>query len=286
MAEDKTLSPVRKRHDFLLQALLSASGALVCILLFFLTGYLLWRGLPYITWNLLTKEPSMLQGTAGLLPHIASTLYIVVTTLVLVLPLGVGAAVYLTEYAQGSRLAAWVEFAAEILAGVPSIIFGLVGMLFFVQIWGLGTGVLAGSLTLTIMILPTILRTTQESLKTVPNAYREGAMGLGAGKWRAIRTVVLPSAADGILTGCILAVGRMVGESAALLFTAGFGTILYGWWESLTSSSATLSVALYLYANERGDTDTAFAIAAILALLTLAVNLLAKLAGRKLKRSR
>ncbi len=283
---DKTLSPARKRRDLFLRILLTASGILVCVLLFFLTGCLLWRGLPYVSWAFLTREPSMLQGTAGLLPHIASTLYIILTTLLLVLPLGVGAAVYLTEYAQGNRFSVWVEFAAEILAGVPSILFGLAGMLFFVQLLGFGTGVLAGSLTLTILILPTIIRTTQESLKTVPRAYREGAMALGAGKWYAIRTVVLPSAADGILTGCILAVGRIVGESAALLFTAGFGTVLYGWWESLTNSSATLSVALYLYANERGDTDAAFAIAAILALLTLGLNLLAKLAGRKWKRSR
>lgn len=282
---DKSLSPARKRRDLFLRLLLTASGILVCGLLAFLTGYLLWRGLPFVSWTLLSKEPSMLQGTAGLLPHIASTLYVILTTLVLVLPLGIGAAVYLTEYAQGSRLAAWVESAAEILAGVPSILFGLVGMLFFVQLLGFGTGVLAGSLTLTIMILPTIIRTTQESLKTVPRAYREGAMALGAGKWYAIRTAVLPNAADGILTGCILAVGRIVGESAALLFTAGFGTVLYGWWEALFSSSATLSVALYLYANERGDTDAAFAIAAILALLTLALNLLAKLARRRWKRS-
>ena len=282
---DKALSPARKRRDLFLRLLLTASGILVCSLLAFLTGYLLWRGLPFVSWNLLSKEPSMLQGTAGLLPPIASTLYVILTTLVLVLPLGIGAAVYLTEYAQGSRLAAWVEFAAEILAGVPSILFGLVGMLFFVQLLGFGTGVLAGSLTLTILILPTIIRTTQESLKTVPRAYREGAMALGAGKWYAIRTAVLPNAADGILTGCILAVGRIVGESAALLFTAGFGTVLYGWWEALFSSSATLSVALYLYANERGDTDAAFAIAAILALLTLALNLLAKLARRRWKRS-
>lgn len=282
---DKSLSAARKRRDLFLRLLLTASGILVCGLLAFLTGYLLWRGLPFVSWNLLSKEPSMLQGTAGLLPHIASTLYVILTTLVLVLPLGIGAAVYLTEYAQGSRLAAWVESAAEILAGVPSILFGLVGMLFFVQLLGFGTGVLAGSLTLTIMILPTIIRTTQESLKTVPRAYREGAMALGAGKWYAIRTAVLPNAADGILTGCILAVGRIVGESAALLFTAGFGTVLYGWWEALFSSSATLSVALYLYANERGDTDAAFAIAAILALLTLALNLLAKLARRRWKRS-
>lgn len=281
---DTKLSPGRRARDLALRGALILCGLLSAGLLAALIGYILWRGLPQITWTLLSAAPSLLQNTPGLLPHIASTVYIILTALVLVLPLGVGAAVYLTEYAQNRRLVSLVEFAAETLAGIPSIIYGLVGMLFFVRLLGLGAGVLAGSLTLTVMILPTILRTTQESLKTVPRAYREGALALGAGKWRTIRTVVLPSAAQGILTGCILAVGRITGESAALLFTAGFGTVLYGYWEALTSSSATLSVALYLYANERGDTSTAFAIAAVLALLTLALNLLAKLAGRRWRR--
>lgn len=280
---DKRLSPPRRRRDLALRGLLLLCGGAVCALLAALLGFLLWRGLPFVTWAFLSTQSSMLQGTTGILPHIASTLYVIFTSLLLALPLGLGAAVYLTEYASSRRLAALVEFAAEILAGIPSIVFGLVGMLFFVQLLGLGAGVLAGSLTLAVMILPILIRTTQESLKTVPQSYREGAMGLGAGKWRTIRTVVLPSAADGILTGCILAVGRVVGESAALLFTAGFGTVLLGYWEALRSSSATLTVALYLYANERGDMDTAFAIAAILAVLTLLLNLLAKLAGRRLK---
>lgn len=279
---DKRLSPARRRLDLALRGLLLLCGGLVCALLAFLLGYLLWRGLPFVSWTLLSTQSSMLQGAVGILPHIASTLYVVFTSLVLALPLGVGAAVYLTEYASSRRLAHLMEFAAETLAGIPSIVFGLVGMLFFAQ--RLGAGVLAGSLTLAVMILPILIRTTQESLKTVPQSYREGAMGLGAGKWRTIRTVVLPSAADGILTGCILAVGRVAGESAALLFTAGFGTVLLSYWEALRNSSATLTVALYLYANERGDMDTAFAIATILAILTLLLNLLAKLAGRRLKR--
>ena len=181
-------------------------------------------------------------------------------------------------------MVAIIEFATETLTGIPSIIFGLVGMLFFLQKLGLAPGILAGGLTLVVMILPTIVRTTQESLKTVPQSYREGALGLGAGKWHMVRTVVLPNAIDGIVTGCILAVGRIVGESAALLFTAGFGLILNDFFTSLQSSSATLTVALYVYANERGETGVAFAIATILMILTFLINLTANFAGKKLKK--
>ena len=205
--------------------------------------------------------------------------------MVIVLPLGVGAAVYLTEYAENRRLVSLIEFAAETLTGIPSIIFGLVGMLFFVQKMNLQAGILAGGLTLVVMILPTVMRTTQESLKTVPQSYREGALGLGAGKWRMVRTVVLPNAIDGIVTGCILAVGRIVGESAALLYTAGFGLVLNGFVKALHASSATLTVALYVYANERGETAVAFSIATILMLLTLLINLSAALLGRRLKKN-
>ena len=204
--------------------------------------------------------------------------------MVIVLPLGVGAAIYLTEYAKNRKLVAIIELATEILTGIPSIIFGLVGMLFFIQMMGLKQGILAGGLTLVVMILPTIVRTTQESLKTVPQSYREGALGLGAGKWHMIRTVVLPNAVDGIVTGCILAIGRIVGESAALLFTAGFGLVLNGFVESLQSSSATLTVALYVYASERGETAVAFAIATILMVLTFIINFAANLAAKKLKK--
>ena len=277
------LSLRRRLYDRGLRALLYLCGALVCALLVFLIGYIFVRGLPRITWELVSTQSSMIRGTIGILPHIASTLYIILVTMVIVLPLGVGAAIYLTEYASNRKLAAIIEFAAETLTGIPSIIFGLVGMMIFIQTCGLKAGVLAGSLTLVVMILPTIIRTTQESLKTVPQSYREGALGLGAGKWHMIRTVVLPNAVDGIVTGCILAIGRIVGESAALLFTAGFGTVLYSFKEALTNSSATLTLALYLYANERGETDVAFAIAAILMILTLLINLAAKLAGGKLR---
>ncbi|MCF2595133.1 phosphate ABC transporter permease PstA [Pseudoflavonifractor phocaeensis] len=277
------LSLRRRLYDRGLRALLYLCGALVCALLVFLIGYIFVRGLPRVTWELVSTQSSMIRGTIGILPHIASTIYIILVSMVIVLPLGVGAAIYLTEYASNRRLAGLIEFAAETLTGIPSIIFGLVGMMIFIYTLGLKAGVLAGGLTLVVMILPTIIRTTQESLKTVPQSYREGALGLGAGKWHMIRTVVLPNAVDGIVTGCILAIGRIVGESAALLFTAGFGTVLYSFKEALTNSSATLTLALYLYANERGETDVAFAIAAILMILTLLINLAAKLAGGKLR---
>ena len=277
------LSLRRRLYDRGLRALLYLCGALVCALLGFLIGYIFVRGLPRVTWELVSTQSSMIRGTIGILPHIASTIYIILVSMVIVLPLGVGAAIYLTEYASNRRLAGLIEFAAETLTGIPSIIFGLVGMMIFIYTLGLKAGVLAGGLTLVVMILPTIIRTTQESLKTVPQSYREGALGLGAGKWHMIRTVVLPNAVDGIVTGCILAIGRIVGESAALLFTAGFGTVLYSFKEALTNSSATLTLALYLYANERGETDVAFAIAAILMILTLLINLAAKLAGGKLR---
>ena len=281
---DQKLSPRRRLYDKGLRALLWLCAGVTCALLVFLIGYIFYRGLGNITWELLTTQTSYIKDTIGILPNILNTLYIIMVAMVIVLPLGVGAAVYLTEYASNRKVVALIEFATETLTGIPSIIFGLVGMLFFVQKMGLAPGILAGGLTLVIMILPTIVRTTQESLKTVPQAYREGALGLGAGKWHMVRTVVLPGAVDGIVTGCILAVGRIVGESAALLFTAGFGLVLNGFVKSLQSSSATLTVALYVYANERGETGVAFAIAAILMMLTFLINLAAGYAGKKLKK--
>ena len=281
---DQKLSPRRRLYDKGLRALLWLCAGVTCALLVFLIGYIFYRGLGNITWELLTTQTSYLKDTIGILPNILNTLYIIMVAMVIVLPLGVGAAIYLTEYASNHKVVALIEFATETLTGIPSIIFGLVGMLFFVQKMGLAPGILAGGLTLVIMILPTIVRTTQESLKTVPQAYREGALGLGAGKWHMVRTVVLPGAVDGIVTGCILAVGRIVGESAALLFTAGFGLVLNGFVKSLQSSSATLTVALYVYANERGETGVAFAIAAILMMLTFLINMAANYAGKKLKK--
>lgn len=281
---DQKLSPRRRFYDRGLRALLWLCAGITCALLMFLIGYIFYRGLGNITWELLISQTSYIKDTIGILPNILNTLYIILVAMVIVLPLGVGAAIYLTEYASNRRVVELIEFATETLTGIPSIIFGLVGMLFFVQKMGLAPGILAGGLTLVIMILPTIVRTTQESLKTVPQAYREGALGLGAGKWHMVRTVVLPGAVDGIVTGCILAVGRIVGESAALLFTAGFGLVLNGFVKALQSSSATLTVALYVYANERGETGVAFAIAAILMVLTFLINLAANYAGRKLKK--
>lgn len=279
-----TLSPRRKAYDRTLRTLLYICAGITCALLVFIIGYIFYRGLGNVSWELLSSETSYINDIIGILPNILNTLYIIFLAMIIVLPLGVGAAIYLTEYATNRRLAGLIEFAAETLTGIPSIIYGLVGMMVFLQLMGLKAGILAGGLTLVVMILPTIIRTTQESLKTVPQSYREGALGLGAGKWHMIRTVVLPNAVDGIVTGCILAVGRIVGESAALLFTAGFGTVLYSFGEALNNSSATLTVALYLYANERGRTDIAFAIAAILMILTLVINLSASLVGKKLKK--
>ena len=281
---EQTLSPRRRAYDKGLRALLWLCAGITCALLVFLIGYIFCRGLGNITWELLTTQTSYIKDTIGILPNILNTLYIILVSMLIVLPLGVGAAIYLTEYATNRRVVELIEFATETLTGIPSIIFGLVGMLFFVQKLGLAPGILAGGLTLVIMILPTIVRTTQESLKTVPQSYREGALGLGAGKWHMVRTVVLPGAVDGIVTGCILAVGRIVGESAALLFTAGFGLVLNGFVKSLQSSSATLTVALYVYANERGETGVAFAIAAILMMLTFLINMAANYAGKKLKK--
>ena len=282
---EQKLSPRRRLYDRGMRFLVWLCAGLTCALLLFLIGYIFYRGVPGITWSLLTSQTSYIKNTVGILPNILDTLYIIVVAMVIVLPLGVGAAIYLTEYASNRRLVSVIEFATETLTGIPSIIFGLVGMLFFIQMMGLKTGVLAGGLTLVVMILPTIVRTTQESLKTVPDSYREGALAMGAGKWHMVRTVVLPNAVDGIVTGCILAVGRIVGESAALLYTAGFGLVLNNFVTALESSSATLTVALYVYASERGETDIAFAIATILMLLTLVINLSANLVGRKLKKN-
>ena len=276
----------RKVYDITLRVLMYLAVALTCGILIGVIGYIFVRGIKGITWQLLSTSPSFLNGTIGILPDLLNTLYVVVGTLIVVLPLGVGAAIYLTEYAKNRRLVSLIEFATETLSGIPSILYGLVGMLFFVQFCKMEYSLLAGCLTLVVVTLPTIIRTTQESLKTVPQSYREGALGLGAGKWHMIRTVVLPSSVDGIVTGCILAVGRIVGESAALMFTAGMAHNVLSPAEAFQPGSpgATLTVAMYLYAKERADFDTAFAIAAILLILTLLINLAAKFAGKKLRK--
>ncbi len=282
----ENISKTRKIRDLILNLLMVLSAGMICCLLLGLIGYILYRGIPYVSWMLVSTKPSLLRGTVGILPNILNTLYMIVITLVIVLPIGVGAAIYLNEYAKNKKIVRIIELATETLAGIPSILYGLVGMLVFVQFFSLGTSLMAGALTLVIMTLPTIIRTTQESLKTVPRAYREGALGLGAGKWYMIRTVVLPCVIDGIVTGCILAVGRVVGESAALLFTAGMANELLSVPEALQPGNAgsTLTVALYMYAKERGQFDIAFAIAAILLILTFLINMSAKAAARKLRK--
>ena len=285
---DKTNFSARRRvWSAVMRCLMVLCAALTCALAAFLVIYVLVKGVPNLSWALLRTKPSYLEGTIGILPDIISTVCMVLTTLVVVLPVGVCAAVYLTEYAANRRLAAAIEYTAETLSGIPSIIYGLVGQMFFCQFLGMKKSLIAGAMTLVIMNLPTIMRTTQESLKTVPQSYREGALGLGAGKWRTIRTVVLPGCVDGVLTGCILAVGRILGETAALLYTAGFAHTLYnGLKNTLEGSGATLSVALYVYAKEQGEFDVAFAIAAILMALALLIDLAVSLTGRYFKKRR
>ena len=283
---EKGISKKRRLYIFGMKALMAISAGITFLLVIFMIVYVMCKGVPNISWELLSTAPSYLSDRIGILPDILNTIYVILAALIIVLPLGTGAAVYLTEYAKNKRLVGVIEYAAETLSGIPSVIYGLVGMLLFCQFFGMKTSLMAGVLTLVIMNLPTIMRTTQESLKTVPQSYREGAFGLGAGKWRVIRTVVLPGCVDGIITGCILSTGRILGESAALLFTAGFAHTLNGLIEGLSSSGCTLTVALYFYAKEQGEFDVAFAIAAILMIMTLIINLAADLVGRYFKKRR
>lgn len=280
------LSPQRKIYIGAMKWLMRICAGLTFGLVLFLIAYILIKGLPGISWSFLSTVPTVIPHNIGILPDILNTVYIVIATIIIVVPLGAGAAVYLSEYAGDKRFVRIIEYAAETLSGIPSIIYGLVGMLFFCEFLKMQTSLLAGALTLVIMNLPTVMRTTQESLKTIPQSYREGAFGLGAGKWRVIRTVVLPGCVDGVITGCILAVGRILGESAALLFTAGFAHTLNGFFRGLGSSGSTLTVALYVYAKEEGEFEAAFAIAAILMLLALLINLAAELAAKYFRRKK
>ena len=283
---DKTISKRRKTGNFIKMAFMYAATTIILLFLAFLIGYILFRGLPNITIQFLTSKPSLVRETIGILPNILNTVYVILMTIIVVLPIGIGSAVYLNEYAKNKRLVGLIELATETLAGIPSIIYGLVGMLIFVRFFSFGTSLVAGAMTLAIMTLPTIIRTVQESLKTVPDSYREGALGLGSGKWHMIRTVILPSSIDGIVTGCILSIGRIVGESAALLFTAGMANEIIGFLSAPLPNNAgsTLTVALYMYAKERGEFNIAFAIAAILFILTFIINLAAKFAAYKFKK--
>lgn len=282
----KPISKKRKTYITVMRWLMWLSTGITCGLVLFMIVYVLYKGIPNITWKMLSTSPSYLSDSIGILPDILNTVYILLASLVIVLPLGVGAAVYLTEYAASKKIVGMIEYAAETLSGIPSIIYGLIGMLFFCQFLNMQTSLLAGSLTLVIMNLPTVMRTTQESLKTVPQSYREGAFGLGAGKWRVVRTVVLPGCVDGVITGCILSAGRILGESAALLFTAGFAHALNDLIHGLSGAGATLTVALYVYAKEQGEFGVAFAIAAILMGLTLIINTAASIVGKYFERKK
>lgn len=284
--KQKALSPARKFYIGTMKFLMLLCAGITCVITAAIIVFVLVKGVPCISWNLISTKPSYLGGNIGILPDILNTLYMIFATLIVVLPVGAGAAVYLNEYAKSKRMVKVIEYAAETLSGIPSVIFGLVGMLFFCQFLDMKTSLAAGAMTLVIMNLPTVMRTIQESLKTVPQSYREGAFALGAGKWRVIRTVVLPGCIDGVVTGCILSVGRILGESAALLFTAGFAHSLNGLINGLKSSGCTLTVALYVYAKEQGEFDVAFAIAAILMIMTLIINFLADFLGRMFKRRR
>ena len=284
------LSARRKIYNVGMRTLIYIAAAIVVALLVFLLGYILYRGLPNLTWEFLTSEESVVRDVQGIGPAILNTLYVIIATLVVVLPLGVGSAIYLTEYATNRKLVAAIEFATETLAGIPSIIYALVGVLIFAESLALGKTLIAGAFTLVIMTLPTVIRTTQESLKTVPASYREGSLGLGSGKWHMIRTVVLPSSIDGIVTGCILAIGRIVGESAVLLYTVGMSMQMQSFFRNglesfFSASGSTLSVALYVYAKVRADFDLAFSVAVVLIVITLVINLASSLVGRKLKKN-
>ena len=284
------LSTRRRIYDVGMRSLIYIAAAIVVALLVFLLGYILYRGLPNLTWTFLTSEESVVKDIQGIGPAILNTLYVILATLIVVLPLGVGSAIYLTEYATNRKLVAAIEFATETLAGIPSIIYALVGVLVFAESLALGKTLIAGAFTLVIMTLPTVIRTTQESLKTVPASYREGSLGLGSGKWHMIRTVVLPSSIDGIVTGCILSIGRIVGESAVLLYTVGMSMSMQDFFRNglesfFSASGSTLSVALYVYAKVRADFDLAFSVAVVLIVITLVINLASSLVGRKLKKN-
>lgn len=276
----------RKFYNKFLSIVMILSITLVAIFIALFVGFILYKGIPQINWKLISTKPSYISESIGILPDILNTLYVIFTTLCVVLPLGLGSAIYLNEYARNKKIVAAIEYTSECLSGIPSIIFGLVGMLFFCQFLGMKTSLLAGSMTLVIMNLPTMMRTIQESLKTVPQSYREGAFGLGAGKWHVIKTVVIPQCVDGIITGSILSVGKILGESAALLFTAGFAHALNNFVEALTASGATLTVALYVYAKEQGEFEISFAIAAILLIMTFIINTLATVLGKRMKRNK
>ena len=270
----------RKIKDFSIRILIYICAAFSVFLLIGIILYVLMKGLSAVNWSFLTSVTSVLKGTVGIAGNIVNTILIILITMVIATPIGVGSAIYLNEYAKPGKVVTLIEYATETLSGIPSIIFGLFGMMFFGEKLGLGYSLLTGSLTLIIMVLPLITRNTQEALKTVPNTYRNGAIGLGSGKWHMIRTILIPSAMPGIITGAILAIGRIVGESAALLFTAGSAKLLPkgidGLFDKPFQSGGTLTIQMYLSATSEGDFETAFGIAVVLLIIVLGINLVTK----------
>ena len=270
----------RKIIDMCLRILIYLCAFFSVILLAIIISYVLIKGISKVNIAFLTSVTSVLKGTVGIAGNILNTLLIILITMLIATPIGVGSAIYLNEYAKRGKIVTIIEYATDTLSGIPSIIFGLFGMMFFGEKLGLGYSLFTGSLTLIIMVLPLITRNTQEALKTVPNTYRNGAIGLGSGKWHMIRTILIPSAMPGIITGVILAIGRIVGESAALLFTAGSAKILPKGIEGLLhkpfQSGGTLTIQMYLSATSEGDFDTAFGIAVVLIVIVLGINLLTK----------
>lgn len=284
------ISQKRKIADSLVYGLIYLCVALSVALLAGIILYVFVKGVSHVNWEFMTTVTSVLRGTVGIAGNIVNTLYIIVITMLIATPIGVGSAIYLNEYAKPGKIVSLIEFATETLAGIPSIIFGLFGMMFFGQTLGLGYSILTGSLTLILMVLPLITRNTQEALKTVPDSYRNGAIGLGAGKWHMIRTVLLPSAMPGIITGVILAIGRIVGESAALLFTAGSAKTLPKTlsmlFPKIFQSGGSLTIQLYLSATSEGDFDSAFAIALVLLVIVLLINMGTKWLAKRFDVSR
>ncbi len=280
------VSLMKKKHrpkDAAQKFAIYACAILTVFILFYLLIYIMVRGLPNVSWEFLSTAPSALNKTVGILPSIINTLYMIGITLLIATPIGVGAAIFLNEYAKRGRIVKVVEFTTETLAGIPSVLYGLFGAVFFGVTLQLGYSILAGAFTLVLMILPIIVRTTQEALKTVPNEYREGALGIGTTKWHMIRTIILPGALPGIVTAVILAIGRIVGESAALLFTSGIGSNMpTNFFSHAMESGATLTVQLYTYAA-KGQNEPAFGIAAVLVVIVLVINLLTNYLSKRLR---
>ena len=282
--EKRMVNRKRRFRDGIIRYLIYLCASFSVLLLIGIIVYILVKGVRAVNFSFLTSVTSVLKGTVGIAGNIVNTLYIIVITLLIATPVGIGSAIYLNEYAKPGKLVRAIEFTTETLSGIPSIIFGLFGMVFFGNVMGFGYSILTGSLTLTIMVLPLITRNTQEALKTVPDSYRSGALGMGATKWYMIRTILLPSAMPGIITGVILAIGRIVGESAALLFTAGSGYLLpksgMGFLTKIMESGGTLTIQLYL-SMAKAEYSTAFGIAVVLLIIVLFINFLTKYLAKK-----